>query len=169
MTIRTRPLEPADWPKVEAIYREGIATGNATFDAEPPTWDAFNLGKRADLRLVAVDGDAVVGWAVGAPVSARPVYTGVVEDSIYIDESQRGRGIGTALLRAFLDQADLVGVWTVQASVFPENVATLRLHLQAGFRTIGTRERIARMSFGPWAGAWRDTVMMERRSAEHPA
>jgi L-amino acid N-acyltransferase YncA len=161
MTIRA--LTAADWPVVEAIYREGIATGHATFETEPPNWTAFDAGKRSDLRLVAELNGTVVGWAAASAVSARPVYAGVIEHSLYISADSRGSGIGRQLLAAFLTAADEAGVWTVQSSIFPENARSLALHAAAGFRTVGTRERIARMSYGPLAGVWRDTVLLERR------
>ncbi|MFZ1410568.1 MAG: N-acetyltransferase family protein [Micropruina sp.] len=163
---RTRPLEPGDWPAVERIYREGIATGHATFEAEPPSWEAFDAGRIPDLRLVAIDRDGVVaGWAAASLVSSRSVYRGVIEHSVYLADAARGQGLGGSLLQAFIDAADEAGIWTIQASVMPENTASLRLHERHGFRTVGTRERIALMSYGPLAGVWRDTVLIERRRA----
>lgn len=161
--IAIRPMLPADWAAVEAIHREGIATGDATFEAEPPMWEAFDAGKLDVGRLVAVDGGRVVGWAALSPVSSRPVYRGVVEHSVYIASAARGRGIGAELLRALVDTADAAGLWTIQSSVFPENTASLALHDGAGFRRVGTRERIALMTYGPLAGTWRDTILIERR------
>lgn len=160
-----RDMRPADWPEIEVIYRAGIETGNATFEAAPPDdWSAFVAGKRSDLRLVATEnGDQVVGWAAASPVSSRAVYRGVVEHSIYIHPNAAGQGIGRRLLAAFLDGADRAGVWTMQSSIFPENTASLRLHQHAGFRIVGRRERIAQMTAGPYAGAWRDTILLERR------
>ena len=165
-----RPLTSADWPAVEEIYRAGIATGHATFEAEPPrTWEAFAAGKHPGLMLAAVDARGqLLGWAAASPVSTREVYRGVVEHSIYISPDAAGRGVGARLLAAFVDLADRAGVWTIQASVFPENTVSLRLHEGAGFRAIGRRERIARMSFGPLAGRWRDTVLIERRTSTSP-
>lgn len=162
----SRPMTPADWPAVEAVYRAGIATGHATFEAAPPPdWDAFASGKRPDLMLVAVDGgECVLGWAAAGPVSARPVYRGVVEHSVYVDPEAAGCGVGSQLLADLLGLADRSGVWTVQSSVFPENVASLRLHERAGFRVVGRRERIGLMPSGPLAGQWRDTVQIERRA-----
>ncbi|MWV51464.1 GNAT family N-acetyltransferase (plasmid) [Rathayibacter sp. VKM Ac-2803] len=154
---------PEDWTAVEAIYREGIATGHATFEAEPPTWEAFNAGKLDVGRLVAVDGDQILGWAALSPISSRPVYRGVVEHSVYVASPARGRGTGAALLQALIDAADAAGLWTIQSSIFPENTASLALHDSAGFRRVGTRERIARMTYGPAAGTWRDTILIERR------
>ncbi|BDI24214.1 GNAT family N-acetyltransferase [Herbiconiux sp. L3-i23] len=161
-----RPITAADWGPVEAIYREGIATGNATFETNPPTWPAFDSGKLALGRLLAVDAaDSVIGWVAASAVSSREVYRGVVEHSVYVANRARGRGVGAALLDAFLRAADDDGVWTVQSSIFPENPASLALHDRAGFRRVGHRERIALMTYGPWAGQWRDTILVERR---HP-
>jgi L-amino acid N-acyltransferase YncA len=158
-----RELTPEDWPAVREIYRQGIEAGNATFESEPPTWEAFDTGKRPDLRLVATEAGAVVGWAAASAVSARAVYAGVVEHSVYVALDRQGHGIGRGLLDAFLALADSQGVWTVQSSVFPENAASLRLHEAAGFRTVGRRERVGLMPIGPWAGQWRDTILIERR------
>ena len=156
-----------DWPTVEAIYREGIDTGNATFESEPPSWDDFNAGKLRVGRLVALDAKGwIAGWVAASPVSAREVYRGVVEHSIYIASRARGQGIGRTLLDAFLRDVDNAGIWMVQSSIFPENPASLTLHERAGFRRVGHRERIARMTYGPWSGQWRDTILIERRRAE---
>ncbi|MDQ2661465.1 MAG: N-acetyltransferase family protein [Actinomycetota bacterium] len=159
-------MRPDDWPQVEQIYREGIAAGNATFESDPPTWEAFDTGKVRDARLVAVDGGVVVGWAAASPVSSRPVYRGVIEHSVYVAEAAQGRGIGRELLAAFLDAAEVAGYWTVQSSIFPENTASITLHEKHGFRTIGRREAIALMAYGPYKGQWRDTVVVEWRSAK---
>lgn len=163
MSITVRPLESADWPDVHRVYADGIATGHATFETEPPTWGHFDAGKRSDLRLVAEDDGRVIGWAAGSPVSSRLVYEGVVEHSVYIDPAARGRGIGTTLMEAFIAEAEAAGVWTIQSSIFPENTASLSLHDKLGFRRVGQRERIALMTYGPLAGVWRDTVLIERR------
>ncbi|MFT4235886.1 MAG: GNAT family N-acetyltransferase [Microbacterium sp.] len=159
-----RRMTAADWPSVERIYRQGIATGHATFESEPPQWQAFDAGKIADPRLVAIDdaGD-ILGWAAASPVSSRPVYRGVIEHSIYVADEARGSGVGRALLQSFIDAADAAGIWTIQSAIFPENTASLRLHERLGFRVVGTRERIALMAYGPMAGQWRDTVLIERR------
>jgi phosphinothricin acetyltransferase len=159
-------MRPEDWPQVERIYREGIDAGNATFESDPPTWKSFDSGKVADPRLVAVEGDTVVGWAAASPVSSRPAYRGVIEHSVYVAGSAQGRGIGRELLRAFLDAAEAAGYWTVQSSIFPENTASMRLHEQNGFRTVGRREAIALMTYGPHRGRWRDTVLVEWRSTK---
>ncbi len=165
-TIREMTAE--DWPQVEAIFAAGIAGGEATFERTTPTWAAFDAGRIREGRLVAVDdaGD-VVGWAAASPVSTRAVYRGVIEHSVYIDQAQQGRGIGRALLTAFVDAVEDAGYWTIQSSIFPENTASLRLHERLGFRVVGTRQRIARSTLGPHAGQWRDTVLVERRSTRN--
>jgi len=164
--VTIRPLTPADWPTVEHIYREGFATGHATFETEPPSWEGFDTGKLRDPRLVATDADGtVLGWAAASPVSTRPAYRGVVEHSVYMASAARGNRVGGALLQAFIAAADAAGIWTIQSSIFPENTASLRLHERHGFRIVGTRERIALMTYGPLVGIWRDTVLIERR---HP-
>jgi len=164
MMVTTRPLTPDDWPAVEAIYRAGIATGHATFEAEPPTWYQFDESKCNDLRLVAVDDtNTVLGWVAASPTSPRQVYRGVVEHSIYVHPTTQRQGIAHALIDALLTAADTAGYWTIQSSVFPENTVSLALHDAAGFRRIGTRERIALMTYGPKAGTWRDTILIERR------
>lgn len=161
-------MTQADWPAVEAIYADGIVDGEATFEVATPTWDAFDAGKIAQPRLVAVDDDdAVVGWAAASPVSSRFAYRGVIEHSVYVGRAVRGQGIGRLLLDAFIATADDAGFWTIQSSIFPENTASLRLHEAAGFRVIGHRERIARSGVGPHAGQWRDTVLIERRSTRN--
>ena len=161
-----RGMSPADWPAVEAVYAEGIAEGEATFEATTPTWEAFDEGRLDVGRLVAVDpvDDTVVGWVAASRVSSRAAYAGVVEHSVYVSSRARGRSVGTLLLQAFLDASEAAGVWTVQSSVFPENRASVRLHESLGFRVIGRRERIARSVVGPRAGQWRDTLLVERRS-----
>ncbi|WP_291885710.1 GNAT family N-acetyltransferase [Cellulomonas sp.] len=164
-TITVVPLTAAHWPDVERIYAAGIATGHATFAEDVPTWEAFDAGKLAEHRFVAVDETgAVVGWVAVSPVSERCVYAGVVEHSVYVDEAVRGRGVGRLLLEALLASTDAGGVWTVQSGVFPENTASLALHAAAGFRVVGTRERLGRMTHGPRSGEWRDVVLLERRS-----
>ncbi|TQK17563.1 phosphinothricin acetyltransferase [Microbacterium sp. SLBN-154] len=162
--ISVRAMTAADWPRVEAILAEGIAEGEATFESTVPSWEQFDGGKVAHPRLVAERDGRVVGWVAASRVSAREVYRGVIEHSVYVDSAARGFGIGIALLEEFLDAADQAGFWTVQSSIFPENVASLRLHERAGFRIVGTRERIARSTNGPHAGQWRSTVFLERRS-----
>lgn len=157
-------MTAADWPAVEAVYRAGIADGHATFETEPPTWEAFDAGRLDVCRLVAEDAGAVLGWVAVSPVSARPVYAGVVEHSVYVAAAARGRGVGRALLDRLNEDSAAAGIWTIQASIFPENTASLTLHERAGFRVIGRRERVALMTYGPLADTWRDTLLIERRA-----
>jgi len=145
--------------QVLAIYQDGIDEGNATFETHSPTWPQFIAGKLAAHRYVATADGIVLGWVAASPVSARPAYAGVVEHSIYVAGTARGRGIGRALLDALIASTEAAGIWTIQSAVFPENAASLSLHQRAGFRVVGTRERIARHH-----GRWRDTVLIERRS-----
>ncbi|MBD8869960.1 N-acetyltransferase [Nocardioides sp. MJB4] len=152
------------WPQVEAIYAAGIESGQATFESGPPTWESFDTGRLPDPRLVAVDGTEVLGWAAVTAVSDRCVYTGVVEHSVYVAPAAQGHGVGRLLLGALVDRCEDAGIWTLQAGIFPENTASLRLHLDLGFRIVGTRERVGRMTTGPLAGQWRDVTLVERRS-----
>jgi L-amino acid N-acyltransferase YncA len=151
-------MTPEDWPAVEAIYAEGIATGDATFETAPPSWEEFDSGRLADHRLLAIEGDKIVGWAALSPTSTRACYAGVVEHSVYVAGRARGRGVGRALMEALLASADASGLWTIQTSIFPENAASLALHERVGFRVVGRRERIAELD-----GAWRDTLLLELR------
>ncbi|RFA06462.1 N-acetyltransferase [Subtercola boreus] len=162
--VRIRPMHADDWADVEAIYRAGIATGNAMFEAEPPTWEQFNAGKLDVGRLIATsDSGCVLGWIAASPLSARPIYAGVVEHSVYVDPAAAGHGIGSQLVTALISATADADIWTIQSNVFPENLASLALHDRAGFRRIGSRERIAFMTYGPWAGQWRDTILIEHR------
>ncbi|MFV0134389.1 GNAT family N-acetyltransferase [Streptomyces sp. HMX87] len=146
--------------EVLAIYQAGIDEGNATFETTAPTWRAFDEAKLPEHRFVALDEHGtVLGWVAATKVSDRCAYTGVVEHSVYVHADARGRGVASALLKALLDSTDAAGVWTVQSGIFPENTASLALHRRAGFRVIGTRERIGRHH-----GHWRDVVLLERRS-----
>jgi L-amino acid N-acyltransferase YncA len=164
--MRVRAMTAADWPSVERIYRQGIDEGEATFEIATPSWEVFEGGRPAALRWVAVDAaESVRGWAAASPVSARPAYRGVVEHSVYVDREARGAGVGRMLLDAVIAAAEAADIWTVQSSIFPENAASLRLHEAAGFRIVGRRERIARSGRGAHAGRWRDTILIERRSA----
>lgn len=163
--VQIRSLAVGDWPEVEAIYAAGIATGHATFEPEPPSWAAFDAGRLADQRLVAVGSTgAVLGWAAAASVSDRCVYAGVVEHSVYIGSEARGRGVGRLLLQALIDSTESAGIWTIQSGIFPENTTSLQLHQSVGFEVVGTRRRLGRMTYGPMAGQWRDVIMVERRS-----
>jgi L-amino acid N-acyltransferase YncA len=158
--IHVRPLRAEDWPAVERIYAAGIATGHATFETAPPSWAAFDATKLPEHRLVAERDGEVVGWAAASGVSERCVYAGVVEHSVYVDPAHAGTGIGTALLRAFIESTEAAGIWTIQTGIFPENTASLALHERCGFRVVGRRERLGRHF-----GRWRDVVLLERRSA----
>ncbi|MFC8409083.1 GNAT family N-acetyltransferase [Arthrobacter sp. NPDC057259] len=164
--LRIRNLTAADWPAVREIWAEGIATGHATFESEPPSWERFDAGRRPDVRLVMEDDGAVLGWAAVSPVSSRPVYRGVVEHSLYLAAAARGRGHGARLLAALISRCEEAGIWTIQSTIFPENTASLALHERLGFTVVGTRRRIGLMSYGPLAGQWRDTVLMEYRSPD---
>jgi L-amino acid N-acyltransferase YncA len=160
VSVRVEPLAAADWPAVAAIYEQGIAGGDATFETSCPTWPDWSAAHLRDHCLVARDERGqVVGWAALAPTSTRAAYAGVAEDSVYVDQAARGRGVGRRLLGALLDGADAAGIWTVETGIFPENQASLLLHARAGFRVVGTRERIGRLH-----GRWRDVVLLERRS-----
>jgi phosphinothricin acetyltransferase len=156
--LEIREMTPADWPAVEAVYAEGIATGDATFETESPSWDEFDRTRLPVARLVAVEDGRVVGWVALLPVSSRACYAGVVEHSVYVASDARGRGVGRALLEALIGLAAGAGIWTIQTSVFPENEASVALHERLGFRVVGTRQRIARLR-----GVWRDTLLLERR------
>ncbi|WP_346927482.1 N-acetyltransferase family protein [uncultured Arthrobacter sp.] len=158
-------MQDSDWPEVQRIYVEGIATGQATFEVEAPDWRHFDQSRLVAHRLVAeAPTGGILGWATVSAVSARPVYSGVVEHSIYVSAAARGRRIGTLLLQALVASTEEDGIWTIQASIFPENEPSLKLHLAHGFRVVGRREKIARMAHGPAAGQWRDTVVIERRT-----
>jgi L-amino acid N-acyltransferase YncA len=156
--MEIRAMRAEDWPAVRTIYEQGIATRQATFETEAPAWQTWDAGHLDEPRLVAEEG-AVVGWAALSPVSGRACYAGVVEGSLYVAEGARGRGVGIALLARLCSDADAAGIWTIQTSIFPENVASLELHRRCGFRVVGTRERIAQLD-----GVWRDTVLLERRA-----
>jgi L-amino acid N-acyltransferase YncA len=159
--VRIEPLLPADWSAVAAIYAEGIATGDATFETEVPSWKRWDASHLADHRLVARAGPAgrLVGWAALAPVSDRCAYAGVAENSVYVAEAARGLGVGRRLLTALIEQAERAGIWTVQTGVFPENKVSLALHRRCGFRVVGVRERVGQLH-----GRWRDVLFLERRS-----
>jgi L-amino acid N-acyltransferase YncA/uncharacterized protein (DUF952 family) len=154
-------MTPPDWPAVRAIYEEGIATGDATFQTEAPSWDEWDAGHLPECRLVSLDdADTIVGWAALSRVSSRCVYAGVAEVSVYVAASARGTGIGRPLLEALVAASERRGLWTLQAGIFPENVASLTLHERCGFRVVGRREKLGQMR-----GRWRDVLLLERRSA----
>jgi phosphinothricin acetyltransferase len=160
LDIRVTPMTSAHADQVLAIFAGGIASGNATFETEPPTWAAFDAGKLPEHRYVACTVEGIVtGWIACSPVSARPVYAGVVEHSVYVHPDHGGQGIGRALLQALIASTEAAGIWTIQSGIFPENPASLALHQRCGFRVIGTRERVGRHH-----GRWRDVILLERRS-----
>lgn len=149
-----------DWEEVRSIYLEGIATGVATFETSAPAWEKWDAGHLRRMRLVARDGaGAILGWAALSPVSDRCVYGGVAEVSVYVGAEGRGRGVGRALLDALIVESERNNIWTLQAGMFPENTASISLHLRCGFREVGRRERIGKLR-----GVWRDTLLLERRS-----
>ncbi|MEA5039697.1 MAG: N-acetyltransferase family protein [Clostridiaceae bacterium] len=155
-----RKMEPADWNAVSHIYTEGLFAGNTTFQTKCPNWKQWDSTHLKACRLVAEEEGEIRGWAALRPVSSRPVYAGVAEVSVYILEKYRRLGIGSALLRALVICSEKAGIWTLQSSILRENSASLRLHVRCGFRVVGFRERIGRDKYG----AWRDTVLLERRS-----
>ena len=152
-------MSPADWEQVHSIIREGIATGYTTFETDAPSWEKWDAGHLRNARFVARQGDRVLGWAALSPVSNREAYRGVAELSISVTEQSRGQGIGRTLLAALIETSEQIGIWTLQAAIFPENTASVNLHLRCGFREVGRRERIGKLN-----GSWRDTLLFERRS-----
>jgi L-amino acid N-acyltransferase YncA len=147
------------WPIVRDIYAEGITTGNATFETVVPDWTKWDAAHHRECRHVAKDGQEILGWAALSPVSSRQVYAGVAEVSIYVAGTARGRGVGKALLKALIESSERRGIWSLQAGIFPENAASIRLHKSCGFREVGLRQRL-----GQLAGVWRDVCLLERRS-----
>ena len=156
--VRTRPMRPDDWPRVAEIYAEGIATGLSTFETEVPTWERWDRDHLPGQRLVAVDGDDVLGWAALSRVSIRDVYRGVAEVSVYVAGDARGRGVGELLLDDIVANADAAGIWTVEAIIFPENATSVAMAESCGFRVVGRRERLGELD-----GEWRDVLLLERR------
>jgi L-amino acid N-acyltransferase YncA len=152
-------LRSEDWTRVGVIFEEGIADGEATFETEAPSWAEWDAAHLPEHRFVAREGGEVIGWAALSPVSPRSAYAGVAEVSVYVARGARGRGVGRALLAALVHASEQAGIWTLQAVLFPENVASVALHRSAGFREVGRRERVGRLR-----GRWRDTLLMERRS-----
>ncbi|GKQ41958.1 GNAT family N-acetyltransferase [Streptomyces sp. A012304] len=154
------PLAAEHASQVLAIYQAGIDEGNATFETSPPSWEAFEATKMPGHRFAALDeSGTVLGWVAASRVSDRCAYAGVVEHSVYVHPDARGRGVASALLKALIDSTEAAGIWTIQSGIFPENTASLAVHARAGFRVIGTRERIGRLH-----GVWRDVILVERRS-----
>ena len=154
-----RDLRPGDWPEVARIYAEGIQTGNATFETEIPSWQAWDAAHLDEHRFVAERDGRVVGWVALAPVSSRCCYAGVAEISAYVAEQARSQGVGRELLATAIESSERAGIWTLQTGVFPENKPSLGLLRRFGFRALGTQERIGRLH-----GVWRNVVLLERRS-----
>ncbi|WP_460561270.1 GNAT family N-acetyltransferase [Ferruginibacter profundus] len=157
MEIKT--MLPEHWPSVKKIYEEGIATGNATFQATAPEWEEWDTSHVKNSRLVAVENNEVLGWAALTAVSGRCVYAGVAEVSVYVAAAARGNGMGKKLLTALIEQSEKNNFWTLQAGIFPENESSIKIHEDCGFRIIGRREKIGKMG-----NSWRDTLLLERRS-----
>ena len=152
-------MRPEHWPDVARIYAEGIATANATFETDVPSWDAWDAAHLAEHRFVAVRDGAVVGWVAVSAVSGRCVYAGVVEESVYVAEEARGQGVGRMLLEHLVASTEAAGIWTIETGIFPENEVSVRLHERAGFVVLGRRERLGKLH-----GVWRDVLFLERRS-----
>ena len=165
MKIDITSMSPHDWPVVSRIYQEGIETGMATFEVNVPTWEEWDGNHLEIGRFIARDSQSeisdVLGWAALSPVSSRCVYGGVAEVSVYVSASSYGRGVGKALMEGLIHGSERAGIWTLQSGIFPENVASIRLHEKVGFRKIGYRERIGKLD-----GEWKDNVLMERRSSK---
>ncbi len=161
MSISIYPMQAADWTAVSQIYAEGIATGDATFETAVPAWETWDAGHLPTCRFVARSGESgeVVGWAALTAVSGRCVYAGVAEVSVYVATSAQGQGIGRRLLQTLVDSSEAAGFWTLQAGIFPENEASVRLHERCGFRVAGRREKLGQQN-----GRWRDVLFLERRS-----
>ncbi len=159
-TLSVVPLTADHAEEVVRIHQAGIDEGDATFETTAPTWEQFDAAKLPEHRFAALDASGrVLGWVAATKVSDRCAYAGVVEHSVYVHPDARGRGVAAALLKALVASTEAAGIWTIQAGIFPENAASLAVHARAGFRVIGTRERIGRLD-----GRWRDTVLVERRS-----
>lgn len=159
MNTLLRQMTENDWPSVVEIYKQGIETGNATFEKAIPTWEKWNAGHLPDCRIVATIDDIVIAWAALTPVSGRCVYAGVGEVSVYVSNRYQGLKIGTKILEKLIAESEESGVWTLQAGIFPENKASIKIHENLGFRLVGFREKIGKMD-----GIWRDTILLERRS-----
>ena len=160
--LAVRPMCPEDADQVLAVYQAGLDAGDASFETAVPSWADFDAARLPGHRHVATADDTaeMLGWVAAGPVSTRGAYAGVVEHSVYVTPEARGRGVGGALLRALIGSTEAAGIWTIQSGIFPENTASLRLHVREGFRVVGVRERIGHLN-----GRWRDVVLVERRSS----
>ena len=159
MSALVDKMRAADWPLVREIYLQGIAGGQATFETEAPSWEHWDALHLAVARLVARDGEKIIGWAALSPMSSRRAYAGVAETSVYVALDKRGTGVGRQLLEALISESEQNQIWTLQAIMFSENQASVALHRACGFREVGRRERISKLN-----GVWRDTILLERRS-----
>lgn len=157
--MEIRILEASDWPSVKEIYEQGIATGNATFQTEAPSWQDWDKAHLESCRFVLETDNQIVGWAALSPVSSRCVYAGVAEVSVYVNPALSGKGYGSTLLGALIVESEKLGLWTLQSGIFPENTGSIKMHEKAGFREVGYREKIGKMN-----GIWRDTILLERRN-----
>jgi len=158
--MEIRNLLAEDWDQVKKIYQQGMDTCNATFQSSAPSWEDWDQSHLKSCRIVMDEDRKIIGWAALTPISSRCVYAGVAEVSVYVDPAHSGKGIGLALLNELVRQSEKEGIWTLQAGIFPENTASLRIHEKAGFRTLGIREKIGKQN-----GIWRDTALLERRSS----
>jgi phosphinothricin acetyltransferase len=159
MNIEFRTMVDTDWPRVAEVYHQGIDTKNSTFESVVPSWESWDRSHLESCRIVAVSAGAVIGWGALVGVSARKVYSGVAEVSIYIADNFKKQGIGSLLMDKLIAESEAKGFWTLQAVMFPENTASLRLHKNKGFRIVGYREHLGKMD-----GKWRDVILLERRS-----
>ena len=157
-------MKPEDWQQVFLIYLEGIATGHSTFEADAPDWEKWDSAHLQEPRLVCRAKDGILGWVALTPVSSRCAYSGVAELSLYVASKSQGQGIGSALLATMIDASEESGIWTLQGGIFPENTASLALVKKHGFREVGRREKVGKMTHGVLAGTWRDVILVERRS-----
>jgi L-amino acid N-acyltransferase YncA len=163
--MKITAMNASRWEDVKRIYQQGIDTGHATFEEYPPkTWEVWSAKFLSNLQLICLDEDTLLGWAAISRVSSRQVYKGVGEVSLYIDPDHQGRGIGKDLLYEIVSLSENNGFWTLQAGIFPENIISLELHQCFGFRVVGTRKKVGKMTYGPMAGEWRDVLFLERRS-----
>lgn len=160
MEITFRNFDKNDWTAISTIYKQGIETGNATFQQEVPTWEEWNNNHLKICRIAAIIKDKIVGWCALIPVSSRCVFQGVAEESIYIDQNYRRKKVGEKLLQELINQSEKHNFWTLQAGIFPENIASVQLHQKLGFRIVGIREKLGKMN-----NVWRDVIMLERRSS----
>jgi|ERR1035437_5523843 phosphinothricin acetyltransferase len=157
--MNTEPLKQEDYEQVKEIYLEGIATGNATFETNAPEWEEWDKNHLKHSRIVIKNGEEVIGWAALSTVSGRCVYGGVAEVSVYVKASEWGKGIGKTLLAHLIEESENNNIWTLQAGIFPENLSSIKIHKDSGFREVGFREKIGKMN-----DTWRDIILLERRS-----